>query len=154
MNSQSWQTLSRFLEIKSPWLTLIGEKLQDHQNQILDYWRVEKADSVIVIPIQNHWVFLPVPVYRPGIGKTTLDFPGGRLPQGISPEAGAIAILQKELNIQPEDIAKLTTINSKPWYINSSFSNQKLYGFVAQLKLEVGIEASYIGARYPLTPKG
>ena len=44
-DTPDWYTLERFVEIRSPWLTLIGKKRQDEQQNRLDYWRVEKADS-------------------------------------------------------------------------------------------------------------
>ncbi len=128
-----WQTLERFVEIRSSWLTLIGEKLQDEQQQILDYWRVEKADSVVIVTIQRGRFLLPKPAYRPGVGKTTLDFPGGRvLPEQTTVEAAKI-ILQRELGIEESDIIRLEPLNQTGWAINSSFSNQKLYGFVAEI---------------------
>ncbi|TVQ47049.1 MAG: NUDIX hydrolase [Gloeocapsa sp. DLM2.Bin57] len=135
MKSQLWKTLSRFVEIKSPWLTLIGEKLQDDQDQILDYWRIEKADSVIVIPILNQRLLFPISTYRPGVQQITLDFPGGRLPLGLAPSQGAVTILNKELAIQPGDIRELTPVNQEGWLVNSSFSNQQLYGFVGDILL-------------------
>ncbi|MGB5769662.1 MAG: NUDIX hydrolase, partial [Crocosphaera sp.] len=63
-NKPHWRTLERFMEIKTPWLTLIGEKLEDDRQQILDYWRVEKADSVVIITIQNNQLILPNSSYR------------------------------------------------------------------------------------------
>ncbi len=136
-----WQTLERFVEIRSPWLTLIGEKLQDEQQRILDYWRVEKADSVVIVTMQSdrsasrkpNRFLLPKPAYRPGVGKATLDFPGGRvLPQQTTIEAAKI-ILQRELGIEESDIISLEPLNQTGWAINSSFSNQKLYGLVAEI---------------------
>ena len=135
-----WQTLERFVEIRSPWLTLIGEKLQDDRQQILDYWRVEKADSVVIVTIQaiasnerTSRFLLPKPSYRPGVGKTTLDFPGGRvLPEQTTVETGKI-ILQRELDIEESDIISLEPLNQTGWAINSSFSNQKLFGLVAEI---------------------
>ena len=81
-----WKTVDRFLEIRSHWFTLVGEYLQDEREQILEYWRIEKADSALVLPIQNQQIILPPPTYRPGVGKLTLDFPGGRIPEGKTPE--------------------------------------------------------------------
>ena len=128
-----WQTLERFVEIRSSWLTLIGEKLQDEQQRILDYWRVEKADSVVIVTIQSDRFLLPKPAYRPGVGKTTLDFPGGRvLPEQTTIEAAKI-ILQRELGIEESDIISLEPLNQTGWAINSSFSNQKLFGLVAEI---------------------
>ena len=134
VNSQDdWQTLERFVEIRSSWLTLIGEKLQDEQQQILDYWRVEKADSVVIVTIQSDRFLLPKPAYRPGVGQTTLDFPGGRvLPEQTTVEAAKI-ILKRELDIEESDIISLKPLNQTGWAINSSFSNQKLFGFVAEI---------------------
>jgi hypothetical protein len=151
MKSKTWETLSRFVEIKSPWLTLIGEKLKDDQNRLLDYWRVEKADSVIVIPVQNQQLLFPIPTYRPGIQSITLDFPGGRVPPGISPREGILAILNKELGIQSEDLKQIRPINDQGWFVNSSFSNQQLYGFVADVDPAVTVNSSYLGSTYPLT---
>ncbi len=61
---EPWKKLERFVELRTPWLTLIGEKLQDPQGQVLDYWRVEKADSVVIITIQGDNFLLPKPIYR------------------------------------------------------------------------------------------
>lgn len=128
-----WQTLDRFLQLHSRWMTLIGEHLQDSQGQILEYWRIEKADSVIVLPIQGDRMLLPTPIYRPGIGQVTLDFPGGRVADGQSPEQAAVATLQRELGIAAADIIQLDSLNPSGWAVNSSFSNQKLYGFIADI---------------------
>ena len=51
-----WETLQKFVEISSPWVTLIGEKLRDPHGQILDYWRVEKNDSVIIIEVTPYFL--------------------------------------------------------------------------------------------------
>ncbi|MGK7871955.1 MAG: NUDIX hydrolase [Xenococcaceae cyanobacterium] len=154
MNSPDWQTRDRFLELRTPWLTLIGEHLQQTQGQILEYWRVEKADSVVILPIQNHQLILPPPTYRPGLGKSTLDFPGGRIPPGQQPSTVVPTILQRELGVAAEAIARLTPLNSQGWAVNSSFSNQKLYGFVAELLSTAKIPAHFVVGTYATTSPG
>ncbi len=136
-----WQTLERFVEIRSPWLTLIGEKLQDDKQQILDYWRVEKADSVVIITIQNGQFLLPKPIYRPGLSQVTLDFPGGRILPEQSMFNNVVNILNRELEINESDIISFNSLNQTGWAINSSFSNQKLYGFVAEIKPEIKVNS-------------
>lgn len=122
----------RFANLSTPWFTLIGEHIQA-EGQVLDYWRVEKADSVVVLPIQGNQLLLPVPFYRPGIGCETLDFPGGRCGQEQDPAGVAGAILERELGVEAGEIMDLQSINARGWAVNSSFSNQRLYGFVARL---------------------
>ena len=148
---EKWKILERFVEISSPWLTLIGEKLQDRQGKILDYWRVEKADSVVIVTIQGDRFLLPKPMYRPGIQSTTLDFPGGRVPEGLEPINAVPQILERELGISPSGITKIIPLNQTGWTINSSFSNQKLYGFVAEIDSKISINPDQLGATYSKT---
>ena len=157
-----WQVKDRFLELHSPWLTLIGEHWQDAQGQQLEYWRVEKADSVIILPILGHdasapdppKIILPSASYRPGVGALTLDFPGGRVLEGQTPEEAAIAILNRELGLEATSIAQLTPLNPDGWAVNSSFSNQKLYGFIAQLEGNMSPPLVLSAKAYPVTSVG
>lgn len=144
--------LDQFLEIHSRWVTLIGEHLQDAEGQTLEYWRVEKADSLIVLPIQNQQLLLPPPMYRPGIGRATWDFPGGRVPEGRDHTTVATQILQRELGIEDAAITQLQPLNTEGWPVNSSFSNQCLYGFVAEI--DAAVVPSTLGRAYPTTPDG
>jgi hypothetical protein len=154
MNSQTGQTQNRFLQLETQWLTLIGEHLQDTEGHQLEYWRVEKADSIIIIPIQNQQLILPPPTYRPGVHQVTLDFPGGRWTKEQSLEQTAMAILQRELGIAPTETLNLTLLNSEGWAINSSFSNQKIYGFVAEIEDTLLIPLEHIGETYPISKSG
>jgi hypothetical protein len=133
---------------------LIGEHLQDHQGNILEYWRIEKADSVIVLPIQDGQFLLPPPSYRPGLGQVTLDFPGGRVLEGQIPEAAAIATLKRELDIEASEIMQLSPLNTAGWAVNSSFSNQKLYGFVAHIYNISTLCPKAIATTYPVSAAG
>ncbi|HIK09164.1 MAG TPA: NUDIX hydrolase [Oscillatoriaceae cyanobacterium M33_DOE_052] len=148
-----WPVQDRFLELHSRWLTLIGEHLLDGEGNLLEYWRVEKADSVIVLPIQDDCLIVLPPTYRPGLGQATIDFPGGRLLNGHPPHAAATTILCRELGIEPEAIKQMTPLNVQGWAVNSSFSNQKLYSFVAAL--HGARQAAAKSARtYPITAEG
>ena len=154
-----WQVQDRFLEFHSRWMTLVGEHWLDTQGQRLEYWRVEKADSIIVLPMQpdplgQSHLLLPPASFRPGVGQVTLDFPGGRRLVGQTLEEAATAILQRELGLEASAIAHLTPLNPEGWAINSSFSNQKLYGFVAQLEGSLLQPSIVTAATYPATASG
>ncbi|UKO98219.1 NUDIX hydrolase [Nostoc sp. UHCC 0870] len=154
LSQPAWKIHDRFLELRSNWLTLIGEHLQDHQGQILEYWRIEKADSVVIIPIQSNYLILPPLSYRPGLGELTLDFPGGRAIPGQNPDTAVPAILQRELGVELATIGQIIPLNTEGWAVNSSFSNQKLYGFVAYLQPHPIVASEYVGATYPATSTG
>lgn len=67
----------------------------------------------------------------------TLDFPGGRVPSTAEKPLIdlVLAILQRELNIpdisnvNDSVIAPMESLNEIGWSVNSSFSNQRLFGF-------------------------
>lgn len=130
------ETLTKMGEIaaiSSPWLSIYCERLADNTGQVLDYWRVEKPSSCIVIVICEDRFILPKPQYRPGMGRVTLDFCGGRCDANC-PQDSISFILKRELDIDIEEAAlSITDINQKGWMINSSFSNQQLFGFVVHL---------------------
>ncbi|MEG3903518.1 NUDIX hydrolase [Microcoleus sp. SVA1B4] len=149
-----WKTLDRFVEIKSHWVKLIAEHLETTEGKKVEYWRVERADSVVILTIQADKLLFPRPMYRPGVAESTLDFPGGRVPAEATPAAAVPAIIKKELGVTESAIARIQPINTIGWAINSSFSNQKLYGFVAQLHPTATVNPELIGAEYPVTPDG
>lgn len=153
-SSQPWQLHDRFLEIRSPWMTLFGEHLQDQQGKILEYWRIEKADSVIVLSIQGDRFLLPAPSYRPGVGQATLDFPGGRISPNQTPQQAAIATLQRELGVTEDTVTQLYPLNIQGWAVNSSFSNQKLYSFVALIDNHFDLLAEPSIGTYPTHSSG
>ena len=127
----TWERGETIVTIESPWVRLIAERWRDDQGRPLDYWRVERVHSVIVAPIQAGQLLLPRPQFRPGLGRATLDLPGGRLPANQTPLSAASAILARELGLPYGAITTLRPINQQGWAINSSFSNQLLFGVVA-----------------------
>jgi len=71
----------------------------DAQDNEIDYWRVEKADSVIIIPIQNDRLICTKPYFRPGTRETTLEFPGNLLKDNIPIEVIVCDIMHRELGV-------------------------------------------------------
>jgi hypothetical protein len=136
--------------VSSPWLTVYCERYRDEQNQLLDYWRLQRASSVIVIVIFRNEFILPAPQFRPGLQQCTLDFVGGRRRPGLSIQETAAQLVTKELHI-PSGIldsprVKWILLNGdgkvdarndddekEGWPVDSSVSNQRLYGVVACL---------------------
>ena len=128
-----WKLLSRICSFKTPWIELIGEHWQDDKGQLLDYWRTTTDDSLIIIPEQSGDFIFPNKIFRPGVGQMTLDFPGGRVRQGVPINTMAREILARELGVTDNSIIELENIYTDPKFINSSTSSQKLFGLYARL---------------------
>jgi hypothetical protein len=148
-----WKILKTISTFKTHWFTLIGELLLDEDNRDLDYWRIEKDDSVIIIPIQKKSIIMPKVFYRHGIKEETLDFPGGRRAKDYPLHDAALGVLERELAINRADVISLDALNSKGWPVNSSFSNQLLYGLTAKLNDAVVFDPAIGVEKVPITLK-
>ncbi|MCF8069632.1 MAG: hypothetical protein K9L30_13700 [Desulfobacterales bacterium] len=137
LDMPDWKVLKTIVKISSFWLEIIAESIVDEKGDTIEYWRIEKDDSVIVIPFYRDAIILSKPFYRHGVKKTTYDFPGGRNKKNHDPAVGALTILQRELEIKEKDIISIKPLNKIPWHVNSSFSNQSLYGFIAEISSDV-----------------
>jgi hypothetical protein len=146
-----WTLEDRFLTLNTHWVALIGEHYTDHRGQRLEYYRAERPSSVIVLPVLDNTLLLPPRSFRPGIGESALDFPGGRIGDE-SVEKAATRILHRELNLSEDMLQGLELMNRRGWPVDSSFSDQRLFGAVARLHPNASPGVS--GERFPLTPEG
>ncbi len=154
-DSERWKVLSRLVEIRSHYLTMIGERLQDTRGRELEYWRVEKPDSLLIITIQRGRMVLPARSYRPGVGRTTLDFAGGRLEDPDRITETALEIVQREFELDGGDpLVSLEPLTSAGWDVDSSSSSQQVYGVVAELTPARTVPERAIGACHPATAQG
>ena len=129
---EHWDLVESFVRVGSRWVTLIGERWRCDKGKILEYWRVEKKlIPLLFYPYKESTFSAPKKNFRPGVGRPTLDFPGGRLPIGMEPAEVVPDLLERELGVSPEGIARIEQINAMPLLVNSSFSNQRLWGYAA-----------------------
>jgi hypothetical protein len=149
-----WDLLESFVRIGSRWVTLIGERWRCDKGKTLEYWRVEKPDSVIVLPLQEEHILCPTRSFRPGVGRATLDFPGGRLPTGMVPAEVVPDLLERELGVSPEAIVETEQINAMPLLVNSSFSNQRLWGYAAMIDEAYPVPESRMHRKFPTDETG
>lgn len=70
---------------------------------------------------------------------------------GDSDPACHEAFLVSEVGINAGAIAQVFPLNAEGWVVNSSFSNQRLYGWVAELRSGTDLSG---GSRYPATEAG
>jgi len=147
-----WIKMGEIARIDSPWITIIAERLKDcDKDNIMDYWRIERADSAIIIVLQGNRLIFPKYQYRPGVKRLTLDFPGGRIGKDQRPIDAVTGILEKELGVTQDDFDEKNGIvaltDEIGWFVDSSVSSQKLYGFVVSLKVDAKVNQDKIHNR-------
>jgi hypothetical protein len=154
MTNNKWQVLASIVSIENAWIRLTGEYILDDKGRKLTYWRIDRTDSVIIIPIHNDEIILPKPFYRHGIKDVAYDFPGGRHDGKKSFKENACQILERELGISKEDLISLVPVNDQGWSVDSSFSSQRVFVFEAVLKNTAEISLNMIGLKVPMDKNG
>ena len=116
---------------------------------------MEKPDSMIVVTVHLGRLILPIPSYRPGVGRSTLDFAGGRLDGPANPVDAAASIVRREFDLSvPEPFVSHEQLNVAGWDVDSSSSSQRVYGMAVELHRELVIPEASIGASYAATAAG
>jgi acyl carrier protein len=100
---------------------------------LIEYWRIEKPNSILIVTTYKNYFILPTPKFRQGINKKTLDFPGGRQ-QTDNILSDARKIICRELKIENDDIEYIKELDTKKYIINSSFNSQLVIYLEASLK--------------------
>ncbi|MFI5286968.1 MAG: NUDIX hydrolase [Candidatus Dormibacteria bacterium] len=150
-----WQVLSRIVEVRTPWLSMIGERWREGAGQELEYWRVEKPDSLLVVTVHDGRLIAPVRAFRPGAGRMTLDLAGGRLDDPSTLAQTALAIVQREFKLSDNDLFESQEpLNLVGWDVDSATSSQRVFGVAAELRRDVQVPGDRLGASYPATSAG
>lgn len=131
---KKWKRLHRTLRLKSPWVTVYADRLLDDKGRELEYWHYDRADSAVVLAVQGDYFLLPAAQYRVGVDEVMLDFAGSRIGDRMEPSQVALDVLCRELGVQEGDVEKLEALTDAPLAVDSSFSSQKLHGFVAYIR--------------------
>jgi ADP-ribose pyrophosphatase YjhB (NUDIX family) len=150
---QDWQLEDRFLYYHTRWVSFYGEHYTDSEGSRLEYYRVEKAPSVIVLPVQEGRIYAAPWQYRAGVGRATLDFPGGRVDEEAGVEVSARSILQRELGVPPNEV-EIELFYENGLLLNSAFSDQKLYAAAARISPSFTIAEEQTGGMWPLDGDG
>ncbi len=144
-----WKLQSRIVEMRDEWMALVGERWSDEEANQVDYWRVENPDSLIVIVIADSRLLLPPPSFRPGVGRSTLDFCGGRLRNPEDLRGEAERIVRKELGLgEPGLFDGFERVNPVGWETNSSFESQRVFGVVGVLRGDLVVDADRVGSSF------
>ena len=152
MERAPWKHLDEHLRIETPFVTFFVEELEDETGRTLEWARIEKPDSLLLIIEDGGAILTGPPSFRPGIGAWTLDLPGGRLegPGGI--EGAAARIASRELGLPEDSLEDLIVLTSGGWAIDSSTSSARLH--VARARVRDGVSPAENVHRHRSDPEG
>jgi ADP-ribose pyrophosphatase len=88
---------------------------------------VDHPGSVCVLALTTEDRIVFVRQFRPGMGRTSLELPGGRIRPNETPEGAARREMEAETGLRPKDLRLVGTFYPAPGY-----SSELVYCFVSQ----------------------
>ena len=108
-----------------------------------------------MLTVHDGRLIAPVRSFRPGVGRRTLDFAGGRLDDPSTLAQTALAIVRREFKLNADDLlVSQEPLNLVGWDVDSATSSQRVFGVAAELRRDVQVAADRLGASYPATNAG
>lgn len=142
--SQPKKKLDSSIVVDAKWVTVRKDHYLSNGGQTLEYWLVERSDSAIILVRQGGKFVLGDQQMRPGVEQQTLDFPGGRV-NGDDPKAAAEQCVRREFQLDVNvGLPRLELVFNEPLFVDSAFSNQKVYAYTVDVPEDVALE----GTRY------
>lgn len=129
-----WKTLSVTELFKTLIYRVTARRQKSYDGQEGDYYVIDTSDWVVVIP-EDGENFLLVKQFRHGEGALSIEFPGGVIDKGESPEEAARRELLEETGCIAGNLTKLGSMNPNP----ALFSNH-VHVFLAQNLQKTGTQ--------------
>jgi 8-oxo-dGTP pyrophosphatase MutT (NUDIX family) len=122
----TWKEVSRKRAYKTPIFDLFKIERESSTGKRGSFVILESPDWVNVIPItadeEGRECFLMVRQYRQGGQCLTLEFPGGLIDPGETPEQAAVRELREETGYEAEKIFLAGRINPNPAFMSNCCS--------------------------------
>jgi ADP-ribose pyrophosphatase len=93
MSLKPWKKISSEVKFKNPWWTYMYDKCKLHNGKDYEYHYVHTAGSSFIIPIKENGKIILVNQYRYLNDRFSIEFPGGGIKEGQTPEQ----VARKEL---------------------------------------------------------
>lgn len=108
---KKWKKLSEEVLFKNPWWVYKKDIVQFGENQKGEYNYVYTPGSVMIIPVRDDGSIIFVNQYRYLNERTSIEFPGGGVKEGIDPMQMAAQELREEAKVEASALKKIGKFN-------------------------------------------
>jgi 8-oxo-dGTP pyrophosphatase MutT (NUDIX family) len=127
MTSRRWERNFSEVLSRTKHFSLRHDRVVNPRNQSeLDTYVLECADWVNIVALTPADEIVLVRQFRHGIGKASLEIPGGTVNPGEAPELAAKRELLEETGYVPEELILIGSLDAQP-----ALQNNRLHTFLA-----------------------
>src|SRR5688572_23001416 len=99
MNHKKWRVINQQDVSPSKWFPVTKEEVELPNGNVIDYYKSKLANVSMIVPITKNKEVIFVKQYKHGIEEVCIEFPAGRIENGKTAPAAAIAELSEETGI-------------------------------------------------------
>lgn len=123
-----WRVRSSRYALDVPWYRVRHDEVELPDGRVIDYYRSERPDGAMVLPITADGEVLLVRQYKHGAQAVMLELPGGLVNPGEDPAAAAYRELLEETGFATD-----APLQSLGWVMaDASKSCERLFSFIAR----------------------
>lgn len=113
--ADNWEVVDAAVEYSNPYFSVEREQVRTSDGRESDYYRIDfEEDGVVSLGVEDGDVLF-VDLYRPRLGRRTLELPGGAIDPGESPEAAARREFAEETGYVPGSSRLLGSFFFSAW---------------------------------------
>lgn len=128
MPLKPWKRVASIRDRSFPIFSLRTDRSRSPRtNQTYDFYILESADWVNIIPITQEGEVILIRQYRHGIQDMALEIPGGIVEPDDTPREAALRELEEETGYRAEQISALDHV-----WPNPAFLDNRCYTFLAR----------------------
>lgn len=114
-HAREWKVLESHAALDSKWFKVSQDTVQLPDGSILDdYFVWERGDAAVVVPMTTDGHFVVTRQYKYGSNGIVMEFPGGGVEPGETPEAAAHREVIEETGYAISDIRLMTVLINDP----------------------------------------
>jgi len=115
MDTNGWPVLDSSTEYGNPYFDVERLDVELPSGRANDYYRIRPRSEAAIGVATHEGDLVLVELYRPRLGGRFVEFPGGAMEEGETPEAAASREFTEETGYEPQSAERIGSFYSSAW---------------------------------------
>lgn len=115
MDTNEWPVLDSAIEHENPYFSVERLNVRLPNGRPNDYYRIRIENEAAIAVGTHDGKLVLVELYRPRLGGSFIEFPGGGIDEGEDPKTAAVREFTEETGYEANDAEYLGSFYHSPW---------------------------------------